>query len=267
MANGRKTRTADSTLAPGDPVISAREARTSGFTQACLALAEWVGDRKEVTSIGVLRPALARDAYETLDLFSWERAHSPMYTDRHAVQVTSEAQWDILRQSATHAWTTAADCEPLDRLWHASCLAGLIDVHRTVARSTKGRPTSDREWLHLGLRLFFGLVIRDSSERRDVLMGALLIPLAADDGAIPVGAVTEWWLERNGFDGLVAERGQEGARIYREIYTAHVERMLHTYDDAALWTRADGWLTLTEFGRDACRVLAGAVEDGWFDEN
>lgn len=252
---------------PGDPVISAREARTSDLTQACLALAEWVGDRKELTSIGVLRPAAAREAYEALDLFSWERAHARMFTDRHAVLPSSDAEWDLLRQSATRDWKSAADCEPLDRLWHACCVAGLIKVHSTVARATQGRPTSDREWWDLGLRLFIGLVTRDSRESRDVLMGALLIPLAADDGAIPVGAVIEWWLERNGFDRLVAERGQEDARFYREIYTDHVQRMLHTYDDAGLWTRADGWLTITEFGRDACRVLAGAVEEGWFDED
>lgn len=250
---------------PGDPVISAREARACGLTQACLALADWVGERKEVTSIGVLRPVAAREAYEALDLFSWERAHAPMYTDRHAVQPTSEAEWDLLRQSAPHAWKSAADCEPLDRLWQACCVAELIDVHSTIAEATQQSPTSDREWRNLGLRLVFGLVTRDSRESRDVLMGALLIPLAAENGAIPVGAIIEWWLERKGFDRLVARRGQESARYYRDIYTDHVQRMLHAYDDAGLWIRADGWLTITEFGRDACHMLSGLMDSGWFD--
>lgn len=252
---------------PGDPVISAREARTSGFTQACLALADWVGDRKEVTSIGVLRPAIAREAYETLDLFTWERDHSPMFTGRHGVQADSEEQWELLRQSARNSWTTAADCEPLDRLWQACCMTGLIDLHRTIAKATDARPTTDREWLDLGRRLFLGLVVQCTERWRDVLMGTLLIPLAADDGAIPVGAVTQWWLERQEFDLLVAERGEERARLFREIYTADVDRVLHMFDDAALWTRSDGWLTITEFGRDAGRVLVGAVEEGLFAAN
>lgn len=251
----------------GDPVISAREARTSDFTRACLALADWVGDRKEVTSIGVLRPAVAREAYETLDLFTWERAHAAMYTDRHRVQAYSEAEWDVLRQSAPHSWTSAADCEPLARLWSACYAAGLVDVHRTVAKATDARPATDLEWLDLGLRLFLGLVSHTVGERREVLLGTLLIPLAADDGAIPVGAITQWWLEHKGFDRLVADHGEDGARIFRDIYTRDVERVLHTFHDTGLWTRSDGWLTITEFGRDAGRVLAAAVDEGLFEED
>lgn len=60
---------------PGDVVRAGRQAESSAFVQSCLALADWVGDRREVTSIGVLRPAAAREAHDHLGLYDWEEAY------------------------------------------------------------------------------------------------------------------------------------------------------------------------------------------------
>lgn len=85
---------------PVDPVASAGAARSAAFVQACLRLADWVGPRREVTSSGVLRPAVAREAYEDLDLFTWEKAHLASY---RAMPDFSEDMWQEVRASSRPA--------------------------------------------------------------------------------------------------------------------------------------------------------------------
>lgn len=59
----------------GDVQASGRDARTSGYVSACLALADWVGDGRQVTAAGFLRPAVAREAYQHLDLWTRDRTY------------------------------------------------------------------------------------------------------------------------------------------------------------------------------------------------
>lgn len=57
---------------PGADVV-AKIARSSKYLRSMLALAAWVGERREVTTTGVLRPALAREVSEVLGLGAWQR--------------------------------------------------------------------------------------------------------------------------------------------------------------------------------------------------
>ncbi len=58
---------------PGTLSGAARAVRESAYVRQCLALADWVGAGRESTQAGLLRPAVAREAYQELDLWPWER--------------------------------------------------------------------------------------------------------------------------------------------------------------------------------------------------
>lgn len=60
----------------GEVQASGRDARASGLVAACVALADWVGGGKQVTSAGPLRPAVGREAYQHLDLWTSSSAGS-----------------------------------------------------------------------------------------------------------------------------------------------------------------------------------------------
>src|SRR5580692_9342146 len=71
-----------------------------------IRLAEWIGDGKEVTSSGVLRPALAREACELLGI--------------------------ELPEGKVHS---AGDIESLDTLWEIAQDAGLVTVSGKLAKA------------------------------------------------------------------------------------------------------------------------------------
>ena len=63
----------DEQVFPTDPAVSAPQYRASAYLRQVLALCEWVGEGREVTTTEVLRPAVARTAYADLGLWAWER--------------------------------------------------------------------------------------------------------------------------------------------------------------------------------------------------
>lgn len=245
-------------LRRGDPAVAAQQVRDSEFVNACLRLAEWVGPRREVTSIGVLRPKFAREAYDAVDVFAWERLHDRTYRD---VDLPPEA-WEVMATNARDYWTSAGDCIGLDRLWYACESAGLVRISTTVAQRGNRPPDDDSDWLMLGLTLVFALVSRFDQDRVHPLIGILLMGAVLEDGLVPVDAVKEWWRARRGFDQLVAARGLEDAEFYGQLYDGMVDFVLDMFDDTGLWVCDGDGLEVTDFGLELGVVLSNAWEDG-----
>jgi hypothetical protein len=242
----------------GDPARAAEQARSSAFVQQCLALAEWVGRRREVTSIGVLRPAVAREAYQALDLWQWERRYGrPRYSERILEDPDAER---LLAESALHAWTTAADCIPLDRLWYAAVSAGLVEVNATVARSAAVLPGEDAEWVQLAWLLFVSSAIRLGPDAVEPLAGALVMAMEGPDGSVPMADIREWWYSQIPAS-TIADR-----EFWRELYDARLDAALDQFDDMGLWLRDDKALRLTDLGREGTLALLAAMEAGFFTD-
>ncbi|HYN28865.1 MAG TPA: hypothetical protein VES95_03205 [Dermatophilaceae bacterium] len=258
-------------LRRGDPVIAAREARSSALTTACLRLAGWVGGRAEVTASGVLRPAVAREAYAVLGLFEWERTHQRHLRHLAESDDLGDEEWAELARTSSAGWRSALDCVALDRLWWACRTAGLVDVGATVARATVEQPTSDREWVELACLLLLGIVHRQGLTWSEPLLGTLLFAMLADDGEVPLGVVREWWLERQGLPPDAADDADTDdhdlPRLLRWIITEQVDEVLRMFDDAQLWVRQGDWLTITELGREFGGMLSAAVERDLFAED
>lgn len=247
----------------GDPVAAARQARDSPFVTACLELAGWVGPRRQVTSIGVLRPAVAREAYRDLGLHTWEAAHGPRSPGHREDDRTSQMMPALPAQSAVDSFSSAADCRPLHRLWHAGVVAWLIDVRATVASGTVPEPATDPEWLHLAVLLLVGLSGTLSRSAVDALVVTLELLVEAPDGEAALAAVHERWLEVGGHArGLAAHADRDHAVAFRDAYLYPVEEALAAFDDSGVWTRREGWLAVTDFGREVAWVFGTLSRKG-----
>ena len=91
----------------GDVQASGRDARTSGYVSACLALADWVGDGRQVTAAGFLRPAVAREAYQHLDLWIWDRSYDKRAHPRSALDDLPAEAERLLAEAALNSWRSA----------------------------------------------------------------------------------------------------------------------------------------------------------------
>lgn len=250
----------------GDPVIAARQARESPFVTACLDLARWVGPRREVTSIGVLRPALARQAYRDLRLQEWEAAHGRLAAAHRDREWTPELL-ELAADGWANAFSTAVDCEPLHRLWQAASVARLVDVRATVASGHVPEPTADPQWLQLANLLLVGLAGTITREAVDALLMVLGLLVEARDGEVSAAELRQRWLDSFGRAARVAEI--EDPRLqatFHEVYLMPVEDALRAFADTGAWTRRDEWLSITEFGREFTAVLTAVVGRGLFDE-
>lgn len=248
----------------GDPGVAAREARESAYVNACIGLARWVGPRREVTSIGVLRPAVAREAFLELDLIEWELAQA---RDQFSEPLPMETKSRYARVAA-EAIDSAANCVPLDRLWRAATLSGLIEVRRTFAHDTFVEPDTDQGWLRLACLLLLGLTDSLEVAEIDALVGCLMVPQVAPDGEAPIAAIGQWWLEHTGLDDrpVTALHGAGAVMDERDVRLAALHVALAEFDDTGVWVRNEGWLTITDLGREFAHTLAGALDEGMFDE-
>ena len=247
---------------PPDDTVAAREAQQAGFVRQCLALADWVGDGREVTATGVLRPAVAREAYAALDLWSWERT-SPSRFNPVREDVTPEVD-RLLAENARQWWTSAGDCLPLDRLWYACEAAGLISVGSRRAVRSERRPSTDEEWLVFGMSLVMGQCLRLGRDDVEPLIGLLLVPGVTEEGTVPLDAVRAWWDSRWA-DGRGL--GPSTNELVKEIWREKVDFALGMFDDCGLWRRDATTITITDFGRAFTVVLSDAfLEDGVLSE-
>lgn len=242
---------------PGDPGRSVEQAKASGFVRACLDLRAWVGEGRAVTQAGNLRPAVAREAYQHLDLWPWEREYE---TARRRSYGMSErggsAEIDrALADAALHGWSSAADCLPLDRLWLPAVEAELIEVRSTKAVALP-LPASDDAWRNTALSLVANLCLRLPSSVTDALGGLLVIPQVRGSG-VPMADIRAWW-----DDQLADELGD----MFGEHWQASLDLTMFHFADCALWQVSDDdVLTLTDFGRDFSLVFVRMVEHGALD--
>ena len=256
LVNGTE-KTDDLPFQPGTLSGSARAVRESSYARQCFALADWVGAGREVTQAGILRPVVAREAYQALDLWPWERELDRRKWTRRGHAPPDDAEVDrMLAESALHAWRSAGDCLPLDRLWYPAVAAGLVEVGSR--RATKGSvpPATDEGWCELGGFLFYSLAIRLGEYTVEPAVGLLSLPGLAQR-PVPLAEVREWWEEQ--CPAPLRNFGALGWADRLDIVMWHL-------DDCGVFTMADDEISVTEFGRDCAVILTRMFEERAFDE-
>jgi hypothetical protein len=202
----------------------------SDLVRRLLALAEWVGDGRAVTSTGVLRPALAKQAYADLGLEEWTyaRLHRE-YPDESLPGVAKVGRETWIEQLAQRPWSRAADCEALHRLWLAAAACGLIRVGSSKAVATGEVPGDPEGWVSLGLHACVELLedLLDVPYRAVPILFALLTSYVDERRLVTwdelVARQQEWWHSPSGRRELTdeldwwtaSERGQVRGSLAR----------------------------------------------------
>lgn len=240
---------------PSDPADSAPHVRKSGFVRQALALADWVGAGREVTAAGVLRPAVAREAYRELGLWDWERGWYQAQGGTIPDDPDAEAQLAAERQSS---WRSAGDCLALDRLWFPAVEAELIEVGRRTAVRVAVQPKDPMGWVQLGLRLVVGLLDRTGGDDYELLLTVLLQVSEQVGGPTTVEALREtWWRSEENELGLLADPELNS----REASDRSLDAFLAMFDDCGLWVRRRGGVLVgTPLGWDAALVLMSILD-------
>lgn len=228
-------------IRPGDPAASAREARESAFVQQCLRLRAWVAGGRPVTRAGMLRPAVAREAYQELDLWQWDRRE--MGIAQAALGLPSQEMPEeadaLMAEVSRSYWRSAGDCLALDRLWCPATLVGLVTTTTTTARQGD-LPVTDEDWRQMAVMLLLGLALRLDDYTREPLVGVLLIA-ALERGPVPLDEVREWWWSR--CPAPVRDLLAAG-------WEQRLDRLLFYFEDSGLWRLTDRSLQLTDLGID-----------------
>lgn len=246
---------------PRDPGLTAPLVRSSAYVRQVLALCDWVGDGREVTDIGVLRPAVAREAYSTLGLWEWDLADLRSMSNRPAPEALDRMKDDWL-----HVWRSAAECFALDRLWVPALDAGLITLKGKVARRNPAAiPRGDLEWSQLGHVLLLALRRRSDPIHAAPLLG-ILLTLQSEFGGGPatVERLRDWWWANpeNTLREVLGDEMEQG----RFLSDRTLDRSLFMFGDTGLWNRRGRRIVSTHLGWDFGLILASADEQGLFDE-
>lgn len=255
----------DESVRRGDPAVAAVQVRESAYLRSCFALAEWVGDGREVTATGVLRPAVARQAYLDLDLTTWEREWRRRDGQLVSIEEESAEVAALLDKLGLDYWRTAGDCLPLDRLWYACDAAELVDIGSRRATRRERRLESDLDWLMCGATLVFALMQRCTSHRSEVVRALLFHLLLAEDGTVDIRGFRRWWHTRSAFGAT--PQTPELVRLVTNLQNERLDWALQMFADTALWVRDGDRLTITDFGREFTVVVGKAVEAGYFDDD
>lgn len=245
-------------ILPGDVGESARLARDSAFVQQCLALADWVGAGRPATARGLLRPSVAREAYQYLDLWQWEREYDRLQRSFRGVREELSAEADaVLADAALNSWRSAGDCLPLDRLWYACDAASLVEPKSSSVRRAGGDPGDDEGWRNLALVLTVGMSLRLGWYAVEPMAGVLLIAAMAEDEWVPVDAVRAWW------DSRCPEQLRDLAALG---WQERLELLWFHFADCNLWRLDGDSYQLTDLGRDFAIAFLNVVDSGMFDE-
>lgn len=251
----------DDVLEASDPAQSAAVLRESGFLRSCLALLAWVGDGRAVTRTGVLRPALAEQAYAELGLADWDaRRQLASLRGLDGLQPTAA---ELESVSTDFIWKSAGECLPLDRLWWALESSGDIETTSTKARVVPRSLATDRDWVLWGLTLVTGLLQRVEDT---VQLGPLVHLLG--EGALSGEPIRlkdlrdSWATARSNPEVRIADAVPDLAPSVAEWSDRSLAKTLQTFDDTGLWTRAGDSFRLTPFGRDFAIVFFSLLDDG-----
>lgn len=246
---------------PNAPEVSAPQVRSCGFVQKVLELAEWVGSGRETTEIGVLRPAVAREAYDALDLWTWERE----WARANGSMIPDTPEGEALMARTYQVWRSAADCLPLDRLWRSAVAAGLITIAgKRATRNADALPHTDHEWVVVGHELL--IVLIEEAQHRlafDPLLGALF-SISARFGEPKTAAELResWW---NSPRNDIAD-ALHGDPIGRELSDRTLDRCLAMFGDCGLWIVRHDQLVGTAFGWDFALLMINAYEEGLIED-
>ena len=247
-------------LQPGDPAVAAEQVRGSAYVRSCLALADWVGEGREVTKTGLLRPGVAREAYDALGLAEWEQ---DLEHSTPAGEQLPEPAEGLLGDSRTTAWRSARDCLPLHRLWHPCGVAGLVQIGSQRAARTTKQPETDEDWLLLGLTLVYAMTHGFDVYTCEPLVALTfsLAPLA--QASCDLGEFRRWWQARSLL--MPPDQPADPALddMLRHIQDVRLNDVLAWYADTGIWVRDSDRLTLTDFGREFAVLFANAVEEGY----
>jgi hypothetical protein len=236
--------------------VSARNVGESSFVRKCLELADWVGDGKEATQAGLLRPAVAREAYVALDLWPWERELDRLQWGRRGHQHPTDPAADrLLADAALNSWHSAGDCLALDRLWWPMVETGMVEVGSRRAKAASRLPESDESWVTHGLTLVASLCRRLGSYRVEPVLGLIAIPALADS-AVPLDEIRQWW----------DSRCPPSLRDLTSIdWQERLDLAIFHYGDCGMFRVGGDQVTVTEFGRDCVGVLMPMFDGGSFD--
>ncbi|HET8600194.1 MAG TPA: hypothetical protein VFL99_07700 [Segeticoccus sp.] len=255
---------------PPVPEVAA-ELRESAYVRSILALADWLGpEGREVTARGLLRPAVAREAYSALGL---EAVHRRLLERRYpnealgGVRAVGREKW--IEGILTKPWRSAGDCEPLARLWEGALAAGLIDAERKVARSLVTPDTTDETWAQQGLMAIVGLVESLGVAQLEPALDAMLHSYVTDRGPTS----KEEWLS-----AAVEARVERLAAYHDDDYTPDREFLRGLEDhyagrawghlaDTGLYTETDTELRLTALGEAFVSLWLATLVDDLPDED
>ncbi len=241
---GRSPDPFDAMIQRGDPVRAADQARRSPFVQSCLRLAEWVGHRAEVTGTGVLRPAEAKRAYSELELWRWQQE----------VEVITYGHSDEFSQE--FRWRRSGDALPLERLWFAVESAELVDLGRTVARSSNVVPQRDDEWVGLAIALLLPLwLILEGAYNRSAVPVLAVLGGCLLGGSITRAQVRTQWDAHPSNLWRSRQIWQEMPEQSERLSERELSLSLHFFSDTGIWVLDDETFQLTDLGRDFASVI------------
>lgn len=276
----------DKPIEPGDPKAAAEQARRSPYVRSVLRLVEWLAPSKQVTKIGVLRLAPAKQAYEDLQLWRWQLGADALWGDLAGYGGDAGTSQDRARDAAgpgvdtdedreTKArlerlfwWRSAADAMPLERLWLPAEQAGLTEIRATVARPAEYALETDEDWVTKACMLLLGLwsVADRSFIPRTVILG--LIGSCMLEGSVTRPALVEMWEQHpsNVWMILSGPSLPELDHALREQAARHsglaLEQALHFFEDTGIWRCESDVFELTDLGRSFGGVLFMALDNG-----
>lgn len=235
----------------------------TGLMDRLLALADWVGEGREVTSTGVLRPALAKQAYTELGLEEWTYAQlRRQYPDERLPGVAAVGRDTWIEQEAQRPWSRAADCRALHRLWLAAAETGLIEIGTKRAVSMGVRPENPQEWVKLAL-LASAELIEQLLERPYTVVPivfALMTSYVDQRRLVPweeIAQLADHWRHSPADRRALAH----DAEWWHAYHHNQVHSALGKVADTGLVEESDAGVALTDFGDVFVTAWLGYMEE------
>ncbi len=240
---------------PRHPRESGLHFLASGFHDLTESLLDWVRRSPEVTGTGVLRPALARQAYDELGLWAWDR-RSLEFRNRGPLPPRLH---DAVQHHSRDGWRSAADCLALDRLWTPARQLGHLRLRGRRAWPGGGLPEAAEEaGVHaMNHLLALCLWARDQGSLRPLPTVLLLLagPTARPRTVDELGDA--WHRAPENSHGYAPRWSQTSTN-------AELLRCLSVFGDTGLWIASDDDLFATELGFDFTRLLLDAIDHEFF---
>jgi hypothetical protein len=224
--------------------------REAGLFSQLEALTRWVEPRADATSTGVLRPEVARKAYEDLGgLAAWTRESVRLRYDFDGSRIKAEDLEGVLDRLTVPSWRSARDCEALDRLWNAALSCQVIRIEGRWAYASWPEPLDDEGTVNLGIVAGFDLLYSYLDNEPyfgfPVLGYALLRSYVRRTRPVPLQEIADFaesWLF------APSERAGPDSHLYRRLLSESVHRALFSFGDLGIFSQRENEITLTSWG-------------------